>query len=172
MQNKILTKRRNQMKKTFLHTISQVGASNLQGRGRRVFALSTMTVLFTGIIALPNGNQLFCVLVNPLEEVSTDYELVALRHSKERRQLIKVVNPMTGLSCPQRERCVLRWLTDRRKSLICGGCGEQSLNHEANSPAPIIKSINVHKPFTNTTPASKLNRLCSKEVLKQNRRMF
>ncbi len=41
------------MKKTFLQTIEQLGLSSLQRRrrGRRVLMLSTMTVLFTSIIA-------------------------------------------------------------------------------------------------------------------------
>jgi len=39
------------MKKNFLHTIGQKGLSSLQGHGRRVLVLSTMTVLFMGIIA-------------------------------------------------------------------------------------------------------------------------
>ena len=47
------------MKKNFLHTIGQKGLSSLQGRGRRTLVLSTMTVLFTGIIAfasIPGAN--------------------------------------------------------------------------------------------------------------------
>ena len=48
------------MKKTFLHSIGQLGLSSLQRRGRRMFVLATMAVLLTGIIAFasipgPNG---------------------------------------------------------------------------------------------------------------------
>ncbi len=40
------------MKNNFLLSIGQKKLSNLKGRGRRIAALSTMTVLLTGIIAL------------------------------------------------------------------------------------------------------------------------
>lgn len=48
------------MKKTFLKTIERLGLSSLQRRGRRVFMLTTMTILFMTIIAFagipgPNG---------------------------------------------------------------------------------------------------------------------
>lgn len=39
------------MKKTFLHTIGLLGLNGMQRRSRRVLMLSTMTVLFTSIIA-------------------------------------------------------------------------------------------------------------------------
>jgi hypothetical protein len=45
------TKRRNiQMKKNFLLSIGQKGLDHLRHRGRRTLVLSTMAVLFTGII--------------------------------------------------------------------------------------------------------------------------
>lgn len=47
------------MKKNFLQTIGQKALSSLQGSGRRVLVLSTMTVLFTSIIAfasIPGAN--------------------------------------------------------------------------------------------------------------------
>lgn len=47
------------MKKTFLQTIERLGFSNLQRRGHRTLVLSTMTVLFTSIIAfasIPGAN--------------------------------------------------------------------------------------------------------------------
>lgn len=47
------------MKNNFLLSIGQKKLSNLKGRGRSVFALSTMTVLLTGIIAfasIPGAN--------------------------------------------------------------------------------------------------------------------
>jgi len=47
------------MKKTFLYAIGQLKLNNLQRRGQRVLVLSTMTVLFTGIIAfasIPGAN--------------------------------------------------------------------------------------------------------------------
>ncbi len=47
------------MKKNFLLIIGRLGLSNLQRRGQRVLVLSTMTVLFTGIIAfasIPGAN--------------------------------------------------------------------------------------------------------------------
>ena len=47
------------MKKNFLLSIGQKGLSSLQGRGRRTLVLSTMTVLFMGIIAfasIPGAN--------------------------------------------------------------------------------------------------------------------
>ena len=57
------------MKKTFLQTIGQIRQTSLPRRGQRVLTLSTMAILFTGIIAfasIPGGDGVIhsCYLKN------------------------------------------------------------------------------------------------------------